>query len=189
MQTERSPAPSLVERARALLRAKVSVAEIAAYLNMDEQDVVSASRPHVDIPVVVDGGAYLPQYGSAEAAGIDLRAKEAGSIIQNERLLVNTGLSMQLPPGTCGLICPRSGLALKHGITVLNAPGIIDSDYRGDVGIILMNLGREAFRWNAGDRLAQLLIVSHIRASIVAADSLGQTDRGVGGFGSTGVSS
>jgi dUTP pyrophosphatase len=132
----------------------------------------------------------LPAYETAGAAGLDLRAAIAGSVTlaPGERVLVPSGLAMQLPEGFEGQIRPRSGLALRHGVTVLNAPGTVDSDYRGEVSVVLINHGSESFTVTRGDRIAQLVIapVSHARLSEVA--TLGDTARGAGGYGSTGVS-
>ena len=132
----------------------------------------------------------LPAYETEGAAGLDLRAAitEPVTLTPGMRTLVPTGLSMQLPGGFEGQIRPRSGLALRHGVTVLNAPGTVDSDYRGEVSVVLINHGSENFTVTRGDRIAQLVIapVSHARLAEVAA--LDETARGAGGYGSTGVS-
>ncbi len=132
----------------------------------------------------------LPAYETAGAAGLDLRAAiaEPLTLAPGARALIPTGLSMQLPGGFEGQVRPRSGLALRHGVTVLNAPGTVDSDYRGEVSVVLINHGSESFTVTRGDRIAQLVIapVSHARLSEVA--TLGETARGAGGYGSTGVS-
>jgi dUTP pyrophosphatase len=132
----------------------------------------------------------LPAYETEGAAGLDLRAAiaEPVTLAPGMRTLVPTGLSMQLPVGFEGQIRPRSGLALRHGVTVLNAPGTVDSDYRGEVSVVLINHGSEPFTVTRGDRIAQLVIapVTHARLSEVAA--LDETARGAGGYGSTGVS-
>lgn len=132
----------------------------------------------------------LPAYETEGAAGLDLRAAigEPVMLAAGARTLVPTGLSMQLPVGFEGQVRPRSGLALRHGVTVLNAPGTVDSDYRGEVSVVLINHGNEPFTVTRGDRIAQLVIapVSHARLSEVAA--LDETARGAGGYGSTGVS-
>jgi dUTP pyrophosphatase len=104
-----------------------------------------------------------------------------------ERALIPTGLAIALPEGTEGQVRPRSGLALQHGLTVLNAPGTIDGDYRGEIGVILINLGRESFRVTRGMRIAQLVVQSVIRARVQEVDRLDETSRGGGGFGSTGI--
>ncbi len=131
----------------------------------------------------------LPDYATAAAAGADLLAAidqdiELGSL---ERRIVPTGIAISLPVGFEAQVRPRSGLAAKNGITVANAPGTIDADYRGEVGVILINLGKEPFRITRGMRIAQLVVARHARAVWSEVSELGQTDRGAGGFGSTGV--
>ena len=130
----------------------------------------------------------LPSYGSSHAAGADLRAAVDGEVILNPgaRVLVPTGFAMALPDGMEAQVRPRSGLALKHGITVLNAPGTIDADYRGEVGVILINLGQEPFTIRRGDRIAQLVLAPCVQGAWQQVDSLDATARGSGGFGSTG---
>ncbi|KRE01025.1 deoxyuridine 5'-triphosphate nucleotidohydrolase [Bosea sp. Root670] len=132
----------------------------------------------------------LPAYETAGAAGLDLRAAigEPVMLAPGARTLVPTGLAMQLPVGFEGQVRPRSGLALRHGVTVLNAPGTVDSDYRGEVSVVLINHGSEDFTVTRGDRIAQLVIapVSHARLSEV--ETLDETARGAGGYGSTGIS-
>ena len=132
---------------------------------------------------------FLPVYSSAEAAGADLKACIQEDIIlkPGQRYLVPTGLSIQLPAGYEAQIRPRSGLAIKHGISLVNTPGTIDSDYRGEVKIIMINLGSEDFVIKRGDRIAQMVIVPVTHGMFAMADSLDATDRGAGGFGSTGV--
>ncbi|MCR4522010.1 MULTISPECIES: dUTP diphosphatase [Bosea] len=132
----------------------------------------------------------LPAYETEGAAGLDLRAAiaEGFSLAPGERALVPTGLSMQLPEGFEGQVRPRSGLAVKHGVTVLNAPGTIDSDYRGEVKVPLINLGQEPFAIARGDRIAQMVIAPVTRAVLTEVAGLDATARGTGGFGSTGVS-
>jgi dUTP pyrophosphatase len=132
----------------------------------------------------------LPAYETAGAAGLDLRAALPDGPLRLEpgaRLLVPTGLVLELPVGTEGQVRPRSGLALRHGVTLLNTPGTIDADYRGEVGVILINHGREAFTVQHGDRIAQLVIAAVLQAAIVEVEELSETTRGSGGFGSTGV--
>lgn len=140
--------------------------------------------PHAD-------GLPLPAYASTEAAGLDLSAAvdpDAPVVIPpGGRGLVPTGLVIALPPGTEGQVRPRSGLALKHGVTVLNAPGTIDSDYRGEVAVILINTGTEPFTVTRGLRIAQLIVSPVTRVTVKLAEDLGETERGTGGFGSTGV--
>jgi len=137
-------------------------------------------------------GLALPAYESAGAAGLDLRAAlPAGAVLElapGARELVPTGLCLQLPDGFEAQVRPRSGLASKHGVTVLNAPGTIDSDYRGEVKVILINHGRELFAIRRGDRVAQLVVAPVTRAVMVEALTLGESGRGTGGFGSTGLS-
>ncbi|HEV7257418.1 MAG TPA: dUTP diphosphatase [Bosea sp. (in: a-proteobacteria)] len=137
-------------------------------------------------------GLPLPAYESAGAAGMDLRAAisdgEALELAPGARTLVPTGLALQLPGGFEAQVRPRSGLAAKHGVTVLNAPGTVDSDYRGEVKVILINHGDTAFAIRRGDRIAQLVIAPVTRAITVEVTALDQTGRGAGGFGSTGIS-
>jgi dUTP pyrophosphatase len=129
----------------------------------------------------------LPSYATAFAAGLDLRADVALLLEPGRRALVPTGLVLAIPEGFEGQVRPRSGLALKFGITCLNSPGTIDSDYRGEVGVILANLGSEPFQIARGDRIAQLVIASVTRASLVVSAQLGESARGSGGFGHTGA--
>ena len=130
----------------------------------------------------------LPEYATPLSAGIDLRANIDESVIlkQMERKLIPTGLFIELPEGYEAQIRPRSGLAIKKGITVLNSPGTIDADYRGEVCIILINLSAEDFVINDGERICQMVIASHAQAEWVEVTELGETNRGVGGFGHTG---
>lgn len=131
----------------------------------------------------------LPEYQSAGAAGMDLRAalREPLSIAVGERRQVPTGLCMAIPAGFEGQVRPRSGLALKHGISVVNTPGTIDADYRGEVSIVLINLGQEPFAVQPLMRIAQLVIAPVARAEAVLVDDLEETPRGSGGYGSTGT--
>ncbi len=130
--------------------------------------------------------AVLPGYASPGDAGLDLCAEHGGIVEVGDRKLVLTGLAVAIPVGHMGLILPRSGLALKHGITVLNAPGLIDSGYRGELGVVLYNAGRERYDWSAGDRVAQLVILPFPSISLVQVEELDETERGKSGFGSTG---
>ncbi|MFP5448255.1 MAG: dUTP diphosphatase [Alphaproteobacteria bacterium] len=134
----------------------------------------------------------LPAYETALAAGMDLRAAVAEDepivLRPMERAMIPTGLAMALPPGFEGQVRPRSGLAAKFGITCLNSPGTVDADYRGEMKVILINLGEEDFTIRRGDRIAQLVIAPVIQAAWEEADSLDETARGAGGFGSTGAS-
>jgi dUTP pyrophosphatase len=131
----------------------------------------------------------LPHYETNASAGMDLRANITASIILKplERAIIKTGLFIALPVGFEAQVRPRSGLAAKNGITVLNAPGTIDADYRGEIGVILVNLSNDAFTVKDGDRIAQLVIAKHERAEWNLVVSLDETARGTGGFGSTGV--
>jgi dUTP pyrophosphatase len=131
----------------------------------------------------------LPAYQTPASAGMDLRAAlDAPLVLEpGTRSLIPTGLRLEIPPGYEGQVRPRSGLALKRGLTVLNAPGTIDADYRGEVGVILVNLSREAQRIEPGERIAQLVFAPVARAVLVEAGSLADSARGAGGFGSTGV--
>lgn len=128
----------------------------------------------------------LPAYETAGAAGMDLRAAEAVTLKPGARHLVPTGLSIALPEGYEAQVRPRSGLAVKHGVTVLNSPGTIDSDYRGEVKVPLINLGQDDFVISRGDRIAQMVIAPVTRATWSEVDTLGETARGAGGFGSSG---
>jgi len=131
----------------------------------------------------------LPSSGSPGSAGFDLRAAVPGELVlePGQRLLVPTGLALEIPPGWEGQVRPRSGLALRHGIGILNAPGTIDSDYRGEVAVILVNLGDSPFAVKRGDRIAQLVIARVETIEWEEMDSLESSGRGGGGFGSTGV--
>ena len=130
----------------------------------------------------------MPTYKTTDAAGMDLVAnnQEPITLKSLERTLVPTGLSLEIPKGYEAQVRPRSGLALKNGITCLNSPGTIDADYRGEVGVILANLSNEPFIIHNGDRIAQLVIAKHETAEWEIVDSLSESDRGSGGFGSTG---
>ena len=135
------------------------------------------------------GHQPLPQYATPQSAGMDLRANLTESIVLKplERCLVPTGLFIALPEGYEAQVRPRSGLALKKGITVLNAPGTIDADYRGEVGVLLVNLSQEEFVVNDGERVAQMVIARHETADFVEVAELDETERGAGGYGHTGV--
>ena len=131
----------------------------------------------------------LPNYETIASAGMDLRANidEAITLKPLERAIVKTGLFIALPVGNEAQVRPRSGLAAKKGITVLNSPGTVDADYRGEIGVILVNLSNNDFVINDGERIAQLVIAKHERAEWAVVEVLSETDRGAGGFGSTGV--
>ena len=128
----------------------------------------------------------LPRYETAGSAGLDLRADEPVALAPGERRLVPTGLAVEIPHGYEGQVRPRSGLALRLGVGMVNAPGTIDSDYRGEVGVILVNHGQEPVSFARGERIAQLVISPVARAELVLVDDLASSDRGAGGFGSTG---
>jgi dUTP pyrophosphatase len=136
-----------------------------------------------------DPAACLPEYATGEAAGADLRARLSEPVILPPlgRARIPTGLVLEIPVGYEGQVRPRSGLALRYGLTVLNSPGTIDSDYRGELGVVLINLGNEDFTINDGNRIAQLVIAPVCRAPFEETGGLSETDRGCGGFGSTGV--
>jgi dUTP pyrophosphatase len=140
----------------------------------------------IEVPVTLTGNATLPAYKTAGAAGMDLCAAEDVRLQPLERRLVPTGLRVAIPAGYEGQVRPRSGLALKHGIGMVNAPGTIDSDYRGEIGVILINLGQEAVSVGRGERIAQFVLCPVARARMVQVENLDTTDRGEGGFGSTG---
>ena len=131
----------------------------------------------------------LPHYETNASAGMDLRANISESVTLQplDRNIIKTGLFIELPVGAEAQVRPRSGLAAKKGITVLNAPGTIDADYRGEIGVILVNLSNEPFTIENGERIAQLVVAKHERAEWVEVEGLSETSRGEGGFGSTGV--
>ena len=128
----------------------------------------------------------LPSYQTDGAAGLDLRADEGCTLAPGDRRLVPTGLAIELPPGHEGQVRPRSGLAVRYGVGMVNAPGTIDQDYRGEVGVALVNLGQQPFEVNRGDRIAQLVVAPVTRVEVELVDELTPTGRGPGGFGSTG---
>lgn len=131
--------------------------------------------------------AILPAYAHESDAGMDLRSVDEIVIAPGKRALVHTGLAMELERDTEAQIRPRSGLALKHGITVLNTPGTIDAGYRGEVGVILANFGDEPFTVRKGDKIAQMVVAFVAKADVVEVEEVAQSDRGAGGFGSTGI--
>ncbi|MEM7617783.1 MAG: dUTP diphosphatase [Pseudomonadota bacterium] len=134
-------------------------------------------------------GLNLPTYATEQSAGMDLTAaiEEAVEIGSGERMLIPTGLAIALPEGYEAQVRPRSGLALKHGITVLNSPGTIDADYRGEIGVILANMGKQDFTVERGMRIAQMVIAKHETVQWEVVEDLDETGRGAGGFGSTGT--
>ena len=144
----------------------------------------------MNVKLINNSGHPDPTYETERSAGMDLRAVVTGEPIvlaPLQRTIVKTGLFIELPVGHEAQVRPRSGLAAKFGITVLNAPGTIDADYRGEIGVILVNLSQEPFTIEHGDRVAQLVIAKHERADWTITDELSETDRGAGGFGSTGI--
>lgn len=143
----------------------------------------------MQIKIINKSQHELPNYETIASAGMDLRAniQEPITLQPLERTLVKTGLFIELPIGFEAQVRPRSGLAFKKGITVLNSPGTVDADYRGEIGVILVNLSNEAFVIENGERIAQLIIAKHERAQWIEVNDLSETSRGAGGFGSTGV--
>lgn len=143
----------------------------------------------IPIPVILKEGASLPKYASDQASGADVTAflEEPVQIAPKARALIPTGLIVEIPPGFEIQVRPRSGLALKEGITVLNTPGTIDADYRGEIGIILINLSEQAFTVLPGMRIAQLILAPVLQAEFFTAEALATSKRGSGGFGHTGV--
>ena len=136
----------------------------------------------------LDERAVLPQRAHPGDAGLDLCALEGAVLEPGARAKVRTGVAIELPPGHAGLVVPRSGLAARHGIAIVNAPGLIDEGYRGELQVLLLNTDRDAtFAIAAGDRIAQLVVAPVSRARFVPAEGLGGTERGSGGFGSTGL--
>jgi|TARA_Y100000389_G_C17465908_1_gene525509 dUTP pyrophosphatase len=142
----------------------------------------------ITVPIINESPYHLPSFATANSAGVDLRAKIANPITLGslERVIIGTGLKMALPEGYEAQVRPRSGLAAKHGISVLNAPGTIDADYRGEIGVILVNLSNEPFTVQPGERIAQLVIAKYEQAAWKLQETLDITERGSGGFGSTG---
>lgn len=143
----------------------------------------------IQVKVINKGKQPLPAYATTQSAGMDLRANIDSPITLKpmERRLIPTGLYIALPKGYEAQVRPRSGLALKHGITVLNTPGTIDADYRGELMVLLINFSAEDFIINAGERIAQMMIARHEQAAFVEVDILDETERGAGGYGHTGV--
>lgn len=141
------------------------------------------------IRIINRGSQQLPAYATPQSAGMDLRANIEDPITLRplERHIVPTGLYIALPEGYEAQVRPRSGLALKHGITVLNSPGTIDSDYRGEIGVLLINLSDTPFVINAGERIAQMVVARHEQAELIEVEELDDTERGAGGYGHTGV--
>lgn len=143
----------------------------------------------VKIQIINKGHQPLPTYATSQSAGMDLRANIDIQVVLHpmERCLVSTGLYMALPDGFEAQVRPRSGLALKHGVTVLNTPGTIDADYRGEIKVLLVNFSNEDFIINDGDRIAQMVIARYEQGEFIEVENLDETERGVGGYGHTGV--
>ena len=143
----------------------------------------------IEIKVINKGHHPLPTYATEQSAGMDLRACTDGPVTLRpmERRLIGTGLYIALPKGCEAQIRPRSGLALRHGITVLNSPGTVDADYRGEIMVLLVNLSAEDFTINDGERIAQMVIARHAQGQFAVVEDLGDTERGAGGYGHTGV--
>jgi dUTP pyrophosphatase len=142
----------------------------------------------ITVPIINESTYDLPSFATVNSAGVDLRANSASPITLGplERTIIGTGLKMALPEGFEAQVRPRSGLAAKHGLSVLNAPGTIDADYRGEIGVILVNLSNEPFTIQPGERIAQLVIAKYEQVRWNLQDTLDTTERGAGGFGSTG---
>ena len=142
----------------------------------------------ITVPIINESPYDLPSFATVNSAGVDLRANSVSPITLGplERTIIGTGLKMALPEGFEAQIRPRSGLAAKHGLSVLNAPGTIDADYRGEIGVILVNLSNEPFTIQPGERIAQLVIAKYEQVRWNLQDTLDITERGAGGFGSTG---
>ena len=142
----------------------------------------------IQVKVINKGSQPLPTYETEHSAGLDLRAALSESVVlaPGERDLIPTGLFLEIPPGYEAQVRPRSGLALKRGLTLLNAPGTIDADYRGEVGVIMVNLSAEEQRIDPGERIAQLIFAPVTRGEWIEVETLDETERGSGGFGSTG---
>ena len=140
------------------------------------------------IKIINKSAHQLPEYETIASAGMDLRANISEAVILKPlaRAIIKTGLFIELPVGFEAQVRPRSGLAAKHGLTVLNSPGTVDADYRGEIGVILVNLSNTDFKIENGERIAQLVIAKHERADWIEVDQLNETSRGEGGFGSTG---
>jgi len=151
--------------------------------------MTQTNRHNMHIQIINKSHHPLPSYETLASAGMDLRAfiSEPIELKPMERRIIPTGLYISLPLGTEAQVRPRSGLAAKKGVTVLNSPGTIDADYRGEIGVILINLSTEIFIINDGERIAQMVVAQHERAQWLQVEVLDETDRGAGGFGSTGT--
>ena len=135
----------------------------------------------------LDAELPLPSHAQPGDAGVDLYARSSGEVVAGERSLVPTGVAVAIPEGYVGLVVPRSGLAIRHGISLVNSPGILDSGYRGELQVVMVNHGQEAFRYERGERIAQLVVVPAMTQSWEVVANLPESDRGEGGFGSTGA--
>lgn len=140
-----------------------------------------------ELRFVLDEGARLPSYATEGSAGLDLSSIEDIELQPMERKLVRTGIRVAIPQGYEGQVRPRSGLAIKFGISMVNSPGTVDSDYRGELGVILINLGQNVVKLQRGERIAQMVVAPVVTASVTQVDELDETERGQGGFGSTGT--
>ena len=150
---------------------------------------MTTTQPILKLQILPHGeGLQLPFYATPGSAGLDLPAAESFSLEPGQRAIVATGLAMAIPVGFEGQVRPRSGLAFKHGISIVNAPGTIDADYRGEVKVLLVNLGENSVAFERGERIAQLVIAPVVQVEVSVVSSLEETSRGGGGFGSTGVS-
>jgi dUTP pyrophosphatase len=147
-------------------------------------DIEMTTKPKVKVALATD--AQLPHYQTPGSAGMDLHSTEEVELRPLERRLVHTGIRMAIPPGYEGQVRPRSGLALKKGVSMVNTPGTIDSDYRGEIMCLLINLSAESVKLDKGERIAQLVVVPVSQADLVVVEELDDTVRGEGGFGSTG---
>lgn len=151
--------------------------------------MIVATSEGLSVRIVNKGKHPLPNYATEHSAGLDLRANLNVPVVlqPGQRALIPTGIFLELPEGTEAQVRPRSGLAFKHGVTVLNAPGTIDADYRGEVGVLLINLGQEPFTVNDGERIAQMVVARYARITLEESPDLRGTERGSGGFGHTGT--
>jgi dUTP pyrophosphatase len=172
----------------AIAAAAVVIAVAVAASAVARDEAMKSSEAELKVSVLRPGLASLPRYASEGAAGLDLcAALEAPlTLLPLSRAAVPTGLAIELPEGCEGQVRPRSGLALKHGVTVLNAPGTIDADYRGELQVLLVNIGAEPHVIQPGDRIAQLIVAPVLAVQVVEAEQLSSSARGRGGFGSTG---
>jgi dUTP pyrophosphatase len=154
---------------------------------MEIKPIIGFDKMTTRQAITVKHAGPAPYHGSEQASGFDLVCADTIWMASLDTMIVKTGLSIQLPAGYEAQVRPRSGLAAKHGITMLNSPGTIDADYRGEIGVIVVNLSKDPFVINDGERIAQLVIAKHERAEWEAVEVLSETSRGAGGFGSTGV--